>query len=95
MFYVNIWLTVKKEEDIPQVREYLCEIARLSIEEEACLRLDVYHSEADRTRFLLVEHWNSREGWQGHREEIPFTEIYQPKVLPLVDREPHICELIE
>ena len=51
--------------------------------------------EADRTRFLLVEHWNSREGWQGHREEIPFTEIYQPKVLPLVDREPHICELIE
>ena len=55
MFCVNIWLKVKSEDDVEKVGEYLREIARMSIKEEACLRLEVYHSQADKTRFLLVE----------------------------------------
>ena len=95
MFPVNVWLTVKDAENVGRIAELLGECRRQSLNEEACLRFEVYHSQADPTRFLLCEHWVSEAGWKAHREEAVFKEVYQPKVLPLVDREPHVCTLLD
>ena len=95
MFYVNVWLSVKKPEDVARVSEALAEVASITISEEACIRIEAYHSQSDDTKFLLVEHWRSETGWRAHRNEAVFTDIYQEQVLPFVDRQAHICTILE
>ena len=94
MFYINVLLTVKNEDDVPKVRKLLAEVACLSRQEPACLRMDIYHSRADTRRFILCEHWADKAGWESHRNEPAFSEVYGPQVLPLVDREPHLSDLV-
>ncbi len=94
MIYANIWLTVKDPASVEQVRTLLSEQARLSREEPGCARFEVYHSQNDAARFLLVERWDSQEALDVHRTAHAYTTIYQPQVLPLVNREPHPCHLI-
>ena len=89
MLYNNILLTVKDESDIEQVGELLIQQATLSLEEPGCARFEVYHSQEDRSLFLLVEQWETEEQLAAHREAKACTEIYKPKVLPLVERVPH------
>lgn len=94
MFHINVWLTVKDAANSADVRDLLAEACRLSRSEPGCLRFEVFHSHADPQKFLLCERWQSEQAWQDHRQEKAFTEIYEPQVLPLVDREPHISDLI-
>ena len=49
----------------------------------------------DETRFLLAEHWESQAALDVHRTATAYTTIYFPQVLPLVNREPHPCTLLE
>ena len=63
--------------------------------EDTCFRMENYHSQSDESRFLLCEHWDSESGWKNHRNEQHFIEIYKAQVLPLVEREPHICKYLE
>lgn len=95
MFCINVWLTVKDSENIGAVAGLLAEATLWTRKEPGCLRFEVYHSEADPKKFLLVERWEQRSDWETHRTAKAFSEIYAPKVLPLVDREPHISSLIE
>ncbi|HEY1599105.1 MAG TPA: putative quinol monooxygenase [Pirellulales bacterium] len=95
MICANIWLTVKDAKDIPEIRELLREQGRLSRAEPGCLRFEVYHSTVDETRFLLVERWESTDALDLHRKAKAYTEIYQPKVLPKVDRQGHVSTIIE
>ena len=94
MIYLIILLSVKNEADVEKVSELLAEQGRRSREEPGCLRFEVYHSTADRTRFVLNEHWASQEAIDAHRKAYAYTQIYQPKVLPLVTREPHPSNLL-
>ncbi len=94
MFYINVWRTVKDAAKTAEVRELLAEACRLSRLETGCERFEVYHSRADERKFLLCERWQSEQAWKDHRNEKAFKEIYEPKVLPLVDRDPHISDLI-
>ena len=94
MFYINVWLSVKNLADVETVRGLLAEAARLSRAEPGCVRFEVYHSQADPARFLLCEHWAQQSDWEMHRAGKAFTEVYLPKVLPLVNREPHISTLL-
>jgi quinol monooxygenase YgiN len=94
MLYFNIWLTVKDPADVNKVRELLIEQATRSREEPGCRRFEVYHSTADATRFLLNEHWESQAAVDAHRKAYAYTNVYQPKVLPLVNREPHPSDLL-
>lgn len=89
MFCLNVWLTVKNPDDVPRVRDLLAEAGLLSRDEPGNLRFEVYQSQADPARFLLCEHWQSKDAWEAHREAKAFREIYAPQVLPLVDRQPH------
>ncbi len=89
MFYLHVWLTVKETERIEGIREHLRDLTKSSREEPGCVRFESYQSEADPKRFLLCEQWETREAWERHRQATAFTTIYQPLVLPHVEREPH------
>ncbi len=95
MIYANIFLTVKDEKDVDEIRDLLAEQGRLSRAEPGCVRFEVYHSQADRRVFLLCERWESQEALDIHRTAKAYKEIYQPKVLPRVDRVPHLSFLVE
>jgi quinol monooxygenase YgiN len=95
MLYVNILLTVKDAADVPKVKELLSEAGRLSRAEPGCARFEVYHSNNDAARFMLIERWESQAALDEHRKGKAYTTIYQPQVLPLVTREPHPSTLVE
>ena len=94
MLYLNIWLTVKDPSDAQKVKELLAEQARLSRQEPGCVRFEVYHSNNDPTKFLLHERWDSQSALDVHRTAHAYTTVYQPQVLPLVNREPHPSTLV-
>jgi quinol monooxygenase YgiN len=95
MYCLNVMLTVKDENDIDEIRGLLAQAAALSRDEPGCLRFEVYHSQSDPLQFLLCERWESEDAWKQHREERAVREIYQPKVLPKVERVPHVSTLVE
>ncbi|MDA0285620.1 MAG: antibiotic biosynthesis monooxygenase, partial [Planctomycetota bacterium] len=66
----------------------------LSKQEPGCARFEVYHSKAEPKFFLLIERWETQADLERHREARAFVEIYQPLVLPLVDRVPHASDLV-
>ncbi len=94
MIYINVHLTVKDAKDIPEVSRLLAEQGRLSRQEPGCIRFEVYHSQSDSRVFLLNEHWSDQAAIDTHRKAMAYTTIYQPKVLPLVDRVPHPSDLV-
>lgn len=94
MIFVNVLLTLKDEANLATVRELLVRQATLSREEPGCARFEVYHSHSDESLFILVERWETQADLDRHRKAKAFVEIYEPKVLPLVDRVPHPSELV-
>lgn len=95
MIYANIWLTVKDPADVDDIRELLRQQRRLSLLEPGCERFEVYQSNNDPKVFLLVERWADQAALDKHRLATAYTTIYQPKVLPKVDRVPHPSTLVE
>jgi quinol monooxygenase YgiN len=94
MIYNNVTLTVTNAGDVEKVKTLLAEQARRSSEEPGCIRFEVYHSQADVQQFLLVEQWQTQEDLDRHKEAKAFTELYIPKVIPLVSRNPHPSDLV-
>jgi quinol monooxygenase YgiN len=96
MFVIIVNLKVKDRKDIEFVKNCLADISRITLSEEPnCKRLDAYQSESDESVFILYENWNAKKDWEDHRNRTAFKEVYAPKVLPLVDRVPHICNLVK
>ncbi len=94
MIHLNVILTTKDEQRVSEVRSLLAEQARLSRQEPGCARFEVYHSKEDPRTFLLHEWWESEEALDAHRKAQAYTELYKPKVLPLVERVPHPSTLV-
>ena len=94
MFCINVWLTVTLPEDVDHVRTSLASMAEGVRREPGAERFVVYQSEAEPNRFLLNEHWQSKDDWQVHRNGTMFKEIYEPEVLPRVVREAHISTVV-
>lgn len=94
MIYINVVLTVKDAADIGEIQSLLTEQGRLSRQEPGCLRFEVYHSQTDPRVFLLNEHWADQAAIDAHRKATAYTTIYQPKVLPRVERVPHPSDLV-
>ena len=94
MIYLQVILTVKDDADVATVGELLEEQARRSREEPGCVRFEVYQSREDPRVYILSERWESQEDLDRHREAAAFTELYVPRVIPLVDRTPHPSNLI-
>ncbi len=95
MIYLNVLLTVKDPADVAKIRDCLIEQGRLSRQEPGCARFEVYQSNNDPTRFVLNERWESQAALDAHRLAKAYTQIYQPLVIPLVDREGHPSQLLE
>jgi quinol monooxygenase YgiN len=95
MVKVNVILNVRNADDVEQVRELLAEHGRRSRAEPGCLRFEIYHSRSDPAVFILNEHWESEQLLDTHREAAACKEIYFPRVIPLVERTPHVCDLVE
>lgn len=95
MIYLNVVLTVKNEADVAEIAGLLSEQGRLSRAEPGCLRFEVYHSQNDPRVFLLNEHWADQAAVDAHRKATAYTTIYQPQVLPKVDRVPHPSHLVD
>ncbi len=94
MVYNNVLLRVKDIKNISLVGELLKEQAKRSSEEPGCIRFEVYHSSSDVQQFILVEQWANDGDLERHKNAKAFTELYLPKVIPLVDRSPHLSELL-
>jgi quinol monooxygenase YgiN len=90
-----VWLTVKDPANVETVRGLLAECGRLSRTEPGCVRYECYHSTSDPTKFLLAERWADKTAWEAHRTARAYIEVYAPKVIPLVDRQPHPSTLVE
>ena len=95
MLYVNVQLRVKDSIDVPRVGQLLQEHGRLSRAEPGCVRFDVYHSQSDPAVYLLCEYWDTQASLDQHRLATGYLTIYKPQVIPLVDRTPHLCDLLE
>jgi quinol monooxygenase YgiN len=94
MIYLHVWLTVKNKDDVDRICGLLAEAAGLSRQEPGCARFEVYQSQNDPAKFLLSERWQSQDDLNRHRTGKAYTTIYQPQVMPLVDREGHPSELV-
>jgi len=94
MLYINVQLKVKDSADIAKVGQLLQEHGRLSRAEPGCERFDVYHSQSDPSVYLLCEYWVSEAALDQHRLAPGYLTIYKPQVIPLVDRTPHMCDLL-
>ena len=94
MIYNNVILEVTKEADIDTVRRLLRRQGELSRQESCCSRFEVYQSQTERSLFMLVEQWETPAHLETHRQGTAFKEIYEPQVLPLVERVPHPSDLV-
>ena len=94
MVYNNVLLRVKDIKNISLVGELLKEQAKRSSEEPGCIRFELYHSSSDVQQFILVEQWANDGDLERHKNAKAFTELYLPKVIPLVDRSSHLSELL-
>jgi quinol monooxygenase YgiN len=94
MLYLNVVLTVGDPANVETVKGLLQEAARHSRQEPGCERFEVYQSTTDPAKFFLNEHWHDQAAIDGHRKGHAYTQIYQPKVIPLVTREGHPSNLL-
>ncbi|HCS53324.1 antibiotic biosynthesis monooxygenase family protein [Rubinisphaera sp.] len=95
MFYINVVLRVHEESKANEITDLLRKAGQLSRLEPGCLRFEVYHDNNDPQNLLLCEHWENKEAWEVHKHAEAFTTIYQPLVLPHVDRTPYFCSIVE
>lgn len=95
MFCINVFLSVKDAGDVDAVKSMLAECGRMSRAEPGCLQFDVCHVRDNPQTYILCERWSSEQAWQEHKEREAVQTIYLPKVLPLVERTPYICDILE
>ena len=95
MFCINVFLAVKDPADVDTIRGLLGECGRRSREEPGCVAFDVCQVIETPETFILCERWESEQAWMDHKERQAVQEIYLPKVLPLVERTPYICDIID
>lgn len=95
MVDLTVILTARESSSMPELREALLLQAKLSREEPGCIRFEVYESTSVPDTFILIERWESQQALDVHRTAKGFTTVYAPRVLPLVDRIPHVCRSLE
>ena len=59
---------VIKAEKIDLVKKELLILAQETRKEEGCINYDLHQDNADPTRFMFYENWQTRELWQAHMQ---------------------------
>lgn len=94
MFHLIVILSAKAPADVEPIAEALVRMRPLCLAEPGCVRWEAYQSEAEPGRFVLVEHWQTRELWEAHGELPAIQTIYMPEVFPRVTREVHPSHIL-
>lgn len=94
MIDLTVILTTRDKDDVSTLRELLAMQVNLSRQEPGCLRFEAFESQTLPGTFILIERWESQAALDLHRTALGFTTIYAPKVIPLVDRQAHVCEVL-
>jgi quinol monooxygenase YgiN len=94
MIDLTVILTAKDSAHLAELRSLLAQQVQLSRAEPGCVRFEAYESGSVPGTFILIERWESQAALDEHRKATGFTTIYAPKVLPLVDRVPHVCTVL-
>lgn len=88
-------LTAKDRSSMDELRELLREQASRSRAEPGCERFEVYEGTEGSGTFVLVERWESMAALETHRSGEACQMLYIPRVLPLVDRVPHLLSRVD
>ncbi len=94
MIDLTVVLTAKDLASVSELRSLLALQVQLSRAEPGCIRFEAFESNSVPGTFILIERWESQAALDEHRTAKGFTTIYAPKVLPLVDRVPHVCSVL-
>ena len=94
MIDITVVLTANDPAKIAELKDLLSAHVNLSRAEPGCVRFEAYESQSVPATFILIERWESQSALDQHRTATGFTTIYAPRVLPLVDRVPHICQVL-
>ena len=94
MIDLTVVLTAKDLASVGELRSLLASQVLLSRAEPGCIRFEAFESNSVPGTFILIERWESQAALDEHRKAKGFTTIYAPKVLPLVDRVPHVCSVL-
>lgn len=94
MIDLTVVLTAKDLASVGELRSLLASQVQLSRAEPGCIRFEAFESNSVPGTFILIERWESQAALDEHRKAKGFNTIYAPKVLPLVDRVPHVCSVL-
>lgn len=94
MFHLIVTITTKIPADAPAVADALARMRPLCLAEPGCVQWDAYQSLEEPAKFVLAEHWQTREHWEAHGDLSAIQEIYLPEILPRVSREVHPSRLL-
>jgi len=92
--YLIVVLVAKDVDDVAELLKLLATQVRLSREEPGCLRFEAYESQSVPGTFFVVEQWESEAALDQHRQAEAITNVYVPRILPLVDRYLHVCSVL-
>lgn len=94
MIDLTVVLTAKDSSSLPELLIIAGNEVQLSRAEPGCVRFEAYESQSVAGTFILIERWESQVALDEHRKATAFLTVYAPKVLPLVDRVPHVCSAL-
>jgi len=89
MFHLIVTITAKTPADAAPIADALTRMRPLCLAEPGCARWEAYQSQEEPGKFILVEHWETRELWEAHGELTAIQKIYMPEVFPRITREVH------
>ena len=89
MFKLIVTLSANTAADIPPVADALARMRPICLAEPGCLQWEAYQSLEQPAKFVLVEHWQTREHWDAHGDVSAIQNIYLPEILPRITREVH------
>ncbi len=77
MFHLIVIISAKAPADVDPIAGALARMRPLCLAEPGCVRWEAYHSQEDPGRFVLVEHWESRELWEAHGELTALPTVFR------------------
>ncbi len=95
MINLTVILSAKDVAFVPELRSLLAKHVNLSGQEPGCLRFEALESQSVPGTFFLIERWESQAALDVHREAEAIATVYRPKVLPLVERVVHVCDVLK
>ena len=89
MFHLIVTISARTPADVAPVADALARMRPLCLAEPGCVHWEAYQSLDAPDKFVLVEHWKTREHWEAHGQLGAITDIYMPEVFPRIEREVH------